>query len=358
MTTEVLPDSPDPATAEASPPRGTLPAGSWRSAIRRAGHGFMRHRGVDAAAALTFFTALAAFPFSLALVSAFALFDDRDRAVNDLVAVADTVLPDNASVDIERGLRELLSLDNPLLALLIGLAILLWTVSGYATAFGRAMNTIYEVEEGRPFWKFRGRMLLVAAVLVTLATGIVTILLTTPNATSDILGRRGLAPVVAIVWDVAKWPVLVVLLGLLIAVLFYFSPNVRHTRLRWVSIGSLAAIALWAVATIGFALYITIAGHYDTLYGSLGGIITAVLWSYLGNAALIMGAELDAEFVRLRQLARGEAAEENVRLPLRDTSRNHVLARQRDVDVAAARRIRSAVNDAAGAETLSPDRPE
>jgi membrane protein len=322
-----------------------LPRGSARAAIVRAGHGFVRHRGIDAAAALTFFTALATLPALLVLVSTFALFDDRARSTKDLAAIAATILPDNAATDIGRALAELLSLKNPAIALTAGIVLLLWTVSGYATAFGRAMNAVYEVEEGRPFWAFRGRMLLVAILLIVLQTGIVAILLGTPAAADDILGRRGIAPVVATTWNIGKWPLLLVLVVLFIAVLYYFTPNVRHTRVRWASAGSLAAIGIWMVATLGFALYILLAGHYDALYGSLGGIVIALLWAYLTNAALIGGAELDAEFVRLRQLARGEPAEEVVRLPLRDSRRNRMLARQRSADVESARRIRQRVDD-------------
>jgi membrane protein len=322
----------------------TLPRGSTRIAVVRAWHGFVRHRGIDAAAALTFFTALATMPALLVLVSSFAFFDDRQRAARDLAAIAGTVLPDDAAADIERGLTELLSLDSPGLALAAGIVLLLWTASGYATAFGRAMNSVYEVEEGRPFWAFRARMLLVAAVLILLATGMATILLGTPAAAEDIFGRRGLAPVVTTVWNWGKWPVLLVLMVAFIAVLYSATPNVRHIRARWAGAGSLAAIGIWSVATLGFALYIAIAGHYDALYGSLGGVVILLIWGYLTNAALVGGAELDAEFVRLRQLARGEPAEELVRLPMRDSRRNRMLARQRDADVAAARRIRDAVD--------------
>src|SRR5205085_7252980 len=119
----------------------------------------------------------------------------------------------------------------------------------------------------------RARMLLVAVVLVVLQTGIVAILLGTPAAADDILGRRGLAPAAATLWNIGKWPVLVLLALVFIAVLFYFTPNVRHTRVRWASAGSAAAIGIWVVATLGFALYIAIAGHYDALYGSLGGVL-------------------------------------------------------------------------------------
>jgi membrane protein len=322
-----------------------LPRGSARAALVRAWHGFVRHRGIDAAAALTFFTALAALPALLVLVSSFAFFDDRQRAAQDLAAIAGTMLPDDAASDIERGLAELLSLNNPGVALAAGIVLLLWTASGYATAFGRAMDSVYEVEEGRPFWAFRGRMLLVATGLVLLAAGMVAILLGTPAAAEDIFGRRGLAPVVTTVWNWGKWPVLVALMVVFIAVLYSATPNIRHIRVRWAGAGSIAAIAIWSVATAGFALYIAVAGHYDALYGSLGGVVILLIWGYLTNAALIGGAELDAEFVRLRQLARGEPAEERIRLPLRDSRRNRMLARQRDADVAAARGIRESLEE-------------
>ncbi|TPX00852.1 YihY/virulence factor BrkB family protein, partial [Schumannella luteola] len=151
----------------------TLPRGSWRLAVRRAWHGFVRHRGIDAAAALTFFTTLAAFPAALAFASGFALVSDRERAVDDLLAIAESLLPDRIAAQLEEPIRQLLQLDNAGIALALALALLLWTASGYATAFGRAVNAVYEVQEGRPFWAFRGRMLLVAALLVTLAAALV-----------------------------------------------------------------------------------------------------------------------------------------------------------------------------------------
>jgi len=327
-------DPDDPGTP------GRLPQGSWRLAVRRAWHGFVRHRGIDAAAALTFFTSVAAFPAALAFVSAFALASDRERAVDDLVAIASTLLPDDVAESFGEAIRQLLQLENPGIALAIALVLLLWTASGYATAFGRAVNAVYEVQEGRPFWAFRGRMLLVAALLVVLAAAIVLTLLATPQATDDILGRRGLAPVVATVWNWLRWPLLLVLTLLFAAVLYTLTPNVRHQKAVWASVGSAFAIGVWAIATAGYALYVAIIGAYGAIYGSIGVLLVALLWAYLTNIALVAGAELDAEFVRLRQLARGIHAEDTVRVPVRDTSRDHWIARQHDADVADARRLR------------------
>lgn len=295
----------------------------WQVAVRRAWHGFMRHRGIDAAAGLTFFSLLVLLPGSLAIVSVFAIFDDRDRAVDDLAAVLDTVLPDQATRDLEGLLRELLSLNNPFLALAIALLLLVWTTSGYATAFGRATNEVYEVQEGRPFWAFRGRMILVALLLDLLGAIVVTVLL-----------GPGDWPV----WAVLRWPVLLGFAVLFVAVLYAFTPNVVRPHLRWVSVGSSFAILFWIVVTAGVALYSVLVDH-GAVYGSLGGVIVGLLWLYATNAALVAGLELDAEFTRLQQLAQGEDAARALNLPVRDARRIRMLRRQRNADIAAAREL-------------------
>lgn len=301
----------------------------WRIAVRRAWHGFVRHRGIDAAAALTFYSLLVALPASLALVSVFAIFDDRDRAVEHLVGLLGAVLPASAEADLERVLRELLSLGNPHLALGIALVLLLWTASGYATAFGRATNTVYEVEEGRPFWTFRGRMLLIATVLVALGALAVGVLIVSAGVPAG---------------AVLRWPVLLVLAVLVVAVLYVYTPNLRRPRLRWVSVGSSVAILIWVVATAGFAVYAMLVDH-GAIYGSLGGVVVALLWLYLTNAALVAGVELDAEFTRLQQLRSGEDAAERVRLPVRDARRIRTLHRQRAADIAVAEELRRSTDD-------------
>ena len=295
----------------------------WRLAVRRARHGFVRHSGIDSAAALTFYALLAAFPLTLGVVSVFAIFDDRDRAVDDLVAVLDIVLPDQAARDLEGVLRELLSLGNPWLALAFSVAIGLWTLSGYATAFGRQMNRVYEVEEGRPIWAFRGRMLLLAVVVGAVGALGVTLLL---------------GPREPLAWDIVRWVLVAGCVFLAIALLYAFTPNVRRPHRRWVTVGSLVAIVVWSIATGGVVLYAVLVDH-GAVYGSLGGVIVGLLWTYATQAALIAGAELDAEFTRLKQIADGADAAERVRLPKRDARRIRTLVHQRMADVADARRL-------------------
>jgi membrane protein len=217
----------------------------------------------------------------------------------------------------------------------------LWTMSGFATAFGRAVNTVFEVQEGRQIWKFRGTMLLLAVFLLLVFGSIILTLIGLPNA----LVAAGVPEPWVAVWAVVRFPLAALLAALLIAVLYYWTPNVRRDRFRWVSYGALFAILVWALATVGFWVYISLVGQYDRIYGWLGGAIVLLLWLYLTNLVLVLGAEVDAEIVRLRQLTDGQAAEEVIQVPMRDTTRNLMLAKQRAQDEADSRALREHSTD-------------
>jgi membrane protein len=320
--------------------------------LRRAWRGFLRYRGYDAAAALTFFAALTALPAALLAVTLVSLLESRAKALDDLSAIAATFAP-AAHDSIRDALGELLSIDNRGVALLIGLALTTWTVSGYAAAFGRAVDTVYGALEGRRWPLFRAEMLAVAVIVVVLGSAIAFGLLLTPTASDDILERRGVDPVVETIWNIGKWPVLAVLLVLLIGVLYYVAPGVRFPRLRWLTLGSALALGVWALLTAVFAVYVTLTGAYGHLYGRLGILLAALLWVYLSNLALLVGIQLDAELLRLRQLREGIAAEETVVLPLKHSARVLRLAQQRSDDIADAVRVR----DAARAERATPADP-
>ena len=317
-----------------------IPRESWRYAVRRARHGFVRHRGIDSAAALTFFATLALFPGALVVVSSFAIVRDRNQAIESILAVVDEFVNESTVKALEAPLRSFLSIENPGIAFVVGLWLLLWTLSAYATAFGRTINTTYEILEGRRLLKFRGLMLVVTVFLVVAFGAILLILVLTPRIAASIADTAGFAEPWVTAWNVGKWPVLVVLAILVAAVLYYYTPNVRHLRLRWVSWGAVFAIVTWALATAGFAVYVATVGQYDRIYGWIGGGIVLLLWLYITNIVLVLGAEFDAEIVRLRQLGAGVAAEETIQLPLRDTTRNLVLARQRADDVRDGKAIR------------------
>jgi len=321
----------------------------WRYAIRRALHGFLRHRGIDSAAALGFFSSLAAFPAALSIVSVLALVDDRRGAVVDLLKAINTVAGDSTVAVLAEPIKQFTRIPNPAWGLVAGLILTLWSVSAYATAFGRAVNSIYEVQEGRQFWKFRGIMMLLTLLLIVAFSAIVAILLITPRVVEAIGGNLGFGEPWFTIWNVGKWLVLAAIAILVVAVLYYYTPNIRHPRFRWVSWGSIVAVVGWAIATSGFAYYAANISGYDKIYGWLGGAISLLLWLYITNLVLILGAELDAELARIRQLRAGFAAEEVIPLPLRDSTRNLMLARQRAQDVMDGRAIRERATPGSGA---------
>lgn len=322
-----------------------LPRSAWAYAARRVFHGFVRHRGIDSAAALTYFSSLAIFPAALSVVAAFSLGNGRRNAATVILDIVDEVAQ-KSTVDALRGpLTELFTVTNPGVALGVGLLLSLWSLSSYATAFGRAVNSVYELEEGRQLWKFRGTMLALSVFLLAMFAAILTLLLTTPRIAAAIAASLGVGEPWLAVWSIGRWPVLLILVALLIAVLYYFTPNVRHDRMRWVSFGALFVIVVWGAATTLFALYVVTVGTYDKIYGWLGGAIALLIWLYITNLVLVLGAEVDAEVVRVRQLAVGIQAETIVQLPMRDTARNLMLARQRAKDEADGRAMRE---DASG----------
>jgi len=318
-----------------------IPRSGWAYAARRAWHGFMRHRGIDSAAALTFFAALTIFPAALMVVSTLAIAIGKHDAAGVILDVVDEVAQASTVDAIRDPLTELFTVTNPGIALGIGFALAVWSLSSYATAFGRAVNGVYEVHEGRQIWKFRGTMIMLALFLMVILGVIVVLLITTPRLTNAIGDTLGIGEPWITLWSVGRWPVLLGLATLVTAVLYYATPNLRRQRMRWVSFGAGFAILFGGLATGAFALYVSTIAPYDKIYGWLGGGIALLLWLYLVNLMLVLGAEVDAEVVRLRQLTAGIAAEETIQLPMRDTTRNLMLARQLAADIADGRAMRS-----------------
>lgn len=314
----------------------------WRYAARRAWHGFIRHRGIDSAATLSFFSALTVFPASLTIVSALAIGSGKKDAAAFVLDLVDTFAKQDTVDVIKEPLTQLFSIGSPVVALLIGLVLSVWSMSSYATAFGRVANSVYEVQEGRRFVKFRAFMIVLSLFLLVAFAAVVVLLLTTRDAAKVFAHSLGVGEPWVSVWVVGRWPVLLIVLTLIIAVLFYATPNVRREKRRWVGLGAVFAILVWGLATAAFALYVSTVSNYDRVYGWLGGALALLVWIYISNLALVAGLEVDAEFARVRQLSKGIEAETIVRLPLRDTHRNLLLARRRARDEAEGKAIREA----------------
>jgi membrane protein len=203
------------------------------------------------------------------------------------------------------------------LGLIIGLAGALWTASGYVGAFMRASNSIYEIEEGRPFWKLRPLQILVTLILeLMLAIVVVSLIVSGPLATA--IGEAiGLGDTALTIFNIVKWPVLLVIVSLMLAILYYSAPNAKLPGFKWISPGSVFAVVVWVIASALFAFYVANFGSYDKTYGTFGGVITFLVWMWITNLAVLFGAELNAELERSRELEAGEPAEEEIQLPPR-----------------------------------------
>ena len=275
----------------------------------------------DWAAALTYYSVLALFPGLIVLVAILGLAGQHPQTTNALLDIVRDVGPASA-VDTFRGPIEGVVKSNGGAGALLGVGLLaaLWSASGYIGAFMRAMNAIYEVEEGRPFWKRRPLQVLITLVMVLLmALVAISIVVTGPLAESigDVLGLGSTA---VTVWGIGKWPVIAAVVMGMIASLYYVAPNVRQPKLRWVTPGGVVAVIAWAVVSAGFALYVANFGSYNKTYGSLAGVVVFLMWLWLSNLAVLFGAEFDAELERSRELAEGLPAEEKLQLPEREPS--------------------------------------
>ncbi|WP_158507171.1 YihY/virulence factor BrkB family protein [Subtercola sp. Z020] len=310
-------------------------------AARRTYHGFFRHRGIDSGAALTFYAALAVFPSVLAVVSVVSLLDPRGDVVKVILSVIDSFIP-QATLDTTRlALEQFTQMPDPVITLVAGSALTLWTVGSYATAFGRMVNSVYEIEEGRRFFKLRLLMLIEALALIVMLFAITVTIIITPSIAGTIVSSMHWPPIAADVWNVLKWPVLALLAVFSVVVLYYGTPNIRRPRVRWLSLGATFSIAAWALTTAGYSIYVSNFAAYDQFYGLLGGAILTLIWLFLSNLVLVIGVEVDAELTRARELLKGVEAEQSIPIVPRDLQRNVILERRLDHDISEGREIRT-----------------
>ena len=324
---------------------------SWRYTLRATIREFFEDQCTDLAAALTYYAVLAAFPACIALLSLVGLVGRDDETVDTLLTMLRDVGAAGAAESLEPTLRELATSRGAGLGLVVGLAAALWSASGYVNAFSRGMNRIYEVEEGRPIWKLRPQMLLLTAVTVVLVALVAVGLVVTGPAADAVGNALGLGSTATMLWGILKWPVVLLVVILVVALLYHATPNVKQPRFRWLSVGAAVAVVTWVLASAGFGLYVANFSSYDKTYGSLAGAIVFLLWLWITNIALLFGAELDAELERARELQAGMAAEETIQLPARDTRKSHKAAEKREADVARARSLRRSRGQEAGQDT-------
>lgn len=283
----------------------------------------------DTAAALTYYSVLSIFPALIALISLVSLVMSPKKIVSTLTDLVSSIGPSSAVDTFQKPIESMASgSGTPAALLIVGALGALWTASGYVGAFIRASNVIYEVEEGRSFFTLRPVQLLVTLIAVLLqAVVLVGLVVSGPLAkkAGDALGV-GDAAVTA--WNWAKWPVMVLIVVLIIAVLYYASPNAKLRGFPSVLPGAVLALLVWIVASVGFAFYVANFGSYNKTYGTLGGIVVFLVWLWLTNLAILLGAEFNAERERGRQLAEGVPGAER-ELQLRERSRTKRKKRSR-----------------------------
>jgi membrane protein len=336
--------APDDSRKPDSPTDVTKP--SWKYIAKKTLREFTKDQCPDLAAALTYYAVLSLFPALLALVSLLGIFGQADKTTGALLEIVQGFAPAETVEAIREPIQKLTSSSAAGLTLVIGLLTALWSASGYVGAFARAMNRVYEIDEGRPFIKLRGTVLGVTVVNLLIVVVVAAMLvLTGPVAESvgDVIGMGG---AFLTVWNIVKWPVMVVLVVLAIAILYYATPNVKQPKFRWMSLGSLIALVIFLLASLGFALYVANFSSYNETYGTIGGVIVSLLWLWILNMSLLFGAEFDAEMERGRQLQAGIEAEETIQLPPRDTKKSDKLQEKEEEDIRHGRELREQHADA------------
>ena len=290
-----------------------------RYAVVRAVREFMTDQCTDLAAALVYYSVLAIVPALIALVSILGVLADPQSVLDDLFGVLEDLGSAEAVETLQPVLEGISTSSAAGWGLVLGLVTALWSASAYVTAFSRAANRVYGVEEGRPVWKLRPIMFGVTLALLVMVALIAVTLVASGDVVRAVGGLVGSADTLAKVWSVLRWPVVAALAVLVVAMLYLATPNVRHEKRRWISPGAATAIVAWVIATGAFGVYVSNFASYDATYGALAGFVVFMLALWIGNLALLFGIELDVELRRARQLRLGLPAERDVIVRLRDT---------------------------------------
>ncbi|MEU4333771.1 YihY/virulence factor BrkB family protein [Micromonospora lupini] len=312
-------ESSEPVGPDAGPDSPTdLPGSGWKAALRRTVTEFQDDSLTDWAAALTYYGVLSIFPGLLVLISILGLLGTS--ATNGVRDTVNQAVPNDSIQKIIEGAITQAQGSGGLasVAAIIGLLAAFWSASGYIGAFMRASNSIYDVPEGRPIWKTLPIRLGVTAVVGALLLASAVIVVFTGRLAETVGDVVGLGSTAVTVWDVAKWPVLLLLVSLMFAILYWASPNARHGGFRWVSPGGVLAVVIWLVISGLFALYVSNFGSYNKTYGALAGVIIFLIWLWLSNIAILLGAEFDAELERGRAISAGHSVDDEPYVELRD----------------------------------------
>lgn len=307
----------EPRRRPAEEPTG--PGGSgWWSALKRAVRAVRTDQLPDWAAALTYYGILSIFPALLAVVSILGLFGSQ--AIGPLLDNVATLAPGPVQDILTQSLESLEQNQGSAGVLVVaGVAIAIWSASRYIAAFIRASNAIYGVPEGRPIWKTVPLRLAVTVVMVILLAISAVIVVFTGGLAERAGEVLGIGDTAVVVWGIAKWPVLLLAVIVMLAILYWAAPNVRHPGFRWITPGSALAVLLWIIASVAFGFYVANFGSYNQTYGALAGLIIFLIWLWVTNVAVLFGVELDSELARSRAIDTGHPPDEEPYVEPRDT---------------------------------------
>jgi membrane protein len=286
-----------------------LGAGGWWAALKRTVREFKDDNLTDWAAALTYYGVLAIFPALLVLTSILGLVGES--ATQPLIDELGKVAPGPAKEIFTNAIENLQGDQGAAgVIFIVGLLGALWSASGYVSAFMRASNAIYDIEEGRPIWKtLPVRVGLTLVLLVLLAVTTLAVVLTGGLA-KEVGNLIGLGDTAVTVWNIAKWPVLLLVVSFMFALLYWAAPNVKQPGFRWVSPGGILAVLGWLIASAAFAFYVSNFGSYNKTYGALGGVIVFLVWLWISNVMILLGAEFNSELERGRAIEGGMRPED------------------------------------------------
>ncbi|GAA0812770.1 YihY/virulence factor BrkB family protein [Spirilliplanes yamanashiensis] len=322
VATGETPDTTDGDLSAPSPDAGPdspkeLRGKGIMGALKRTFKQFGEDNVSDWAAALTYYGVLSIFPGVLVLVSILGLVGADGQAT-----VRDTLNEVAPSPQLQSLVGQVLDQVQDSgaagFAAIFGLLAAFWSASGYIGAFMRASNAIYDVPEGRPIWKTLPIRVGVTAVIGIMLILSAVIVVFTGDLAQVVGDAIGLGDTAVLVWNIAKWPVLIMLVSLMFAILYWASPNAKTGGFRWVSPGGIFAVLLWVLASAAFAIYLANFANYNKTYGTLGGVIAFLVWLWISNMAIMLGAELDAELERGRAIAAGHDPNDEPFLQLRD----------------------------------------
>jgi membrane protein len=297
-------------------PEGTAAGtGTWAT-LKRTATEFQEDNLSDWAAALTYYGLLALFPALIAMVSLIGLVGDPKSTTDSLTEIITEIGPASAAETFSGPIESLASNQSAAgFAFVLGLALALWSASAYVGAFMRASNVIYETPEGRAFWKLRPLQLAVTLAMVVLMALLALGLVLTGPVVEAVANPLGIGDTAVSIWNIAKWPMMVAIFILMVDLLYYASPNVKLRGFRWVTPGGVVAIAIWAIASAAFAFYVANFGSYDKTYGTLGGLISLLVWLWISNLAILFGHQLNAERERSLEIEEGRPrAEREIQL--------------------------------------------